>query len=65
MISLVPRNFHTVAENLHDNGTRMAMPVAGKRIKAFKKRQDGEPDPGDMDSDGAQPKAEDKPVDKE
>ena len=31
--------------------TRMAILVAGKRIKAFKKRHDGEPELGGMDSD--------------
>jgi hypothetical protein len=43
------------------DGTRIAVPVAGKRLKAFKKRQDGEPDAGigsdddesDNDTDGA------------
>ena len=43
------------------DGTRLA----GKRIKAFKKRHEYEPDLGGMNSDGEQPKAEDKPVDKE
>ena len=43
----------------------MAIPVVGKRIKAFKKQHDDEPDLGDMDSDDEQPEAEDKPVDKE
>jgi hypothetical protein len=28
------------------DGTRIAVPVAGKRIKAFKKRHDNEPDLG-------------------
>ena len=42
------------------DGTRMAIPVAGKRIKAFKKRHDGEPDLGDMDSDNEQPDAEEE-----
>ena len=40
------------------DGTRMIVPVAGKRIKAFKKRHDGEPDLGD--SDGEHPEAEDE-----
>ena len=31
------------------DGTRMAVPVAGKRIKAFKKRHEDEPDPEGMD----------------
>ena len=47
------------------DGTRMAIPVAGKRIKALKKRHVGEPDLGDMDSDGEQPDAEDGPMGKE
>ena len=47
------------------NGTRMAIPVAGKRVKAFKKRHDCEPDLGGMDNDDEQPEAEDKPVDEE
>ena len=46
------------------NGTRMAIPVAGKMIKAFKKRHDGEPDLGDMDNDDEQPDAENELVDK-
>ena len=50
---------------LHDNGMRMAIPVAGKRIKAFKKRHDGEPDLGDMDSDDEQPETEDEPMGEE
>ena len=33
------------------DGTRMAVPVAGKRIKAFKKRHEDEPDPDDLDSE--------------
>ena len=47
------------------DGTRMAILVAGKRIKAFKKRHDREPDLGDMDSDGEQPEAEGEPGDEE
>ena len=47
------------------DGTRMAVPVAGKRIKAFKKRHDGEPDLGDMCSDGEQPDAEDNTMGEE
>ena len=30
--------------------TRIVVPVAGKKIKAFKKRHEAKPDPGDMDS---------------
>ena len=53
----------------NDNGTnhlaelddmRMAIPVVGKRIKAFKKRHDDEPDLGGMDSDDEHPEAEDE-----
>jgi hypothetical protein len=33
------------------DGTRITVPVAGKRIKAFKKRHDGEPDLGTDDDD--------------
>ena len=47
------------------DGTRMAILVAGKRIKAFKKRHDREPDLGDMDSDGEQPEREDEPMGEE
>ena len=47
-----------VVQSANDNGTyhlaelddtRMAIPVAGKRIKAFKKRHNDEPDPVDLD----------------
>ena len=31
------------------DGTRIAVPVAGKRIKAFKKRHEDEPDPEGVD----------------
>ena len=63
-----------IVTSANDNGTyhlaelddtRMAIPVAGKRIKAFKKRHDGEPELGGMDNDDEQPKAEDEPVDEE
>ena len=49
-----------VVTSANDNGTyhleefdgmRMSVPVAGKRIKAFKKRDEDEPDLDDMDSD--------------
>jgi hypothetical protein len=33
------------------DGTRIAVPVAGKRVKAFKKRHDNEPDLGSTESD--------------
>ena len=33
------------------DGTRVAVPVAGKRIKAFKKRHEDEPDLESMGSD--------------
>ena len=38
----------------------MAIPVAGKRIKAFKKRQDDQPDPGGTDNENEHPEAEDE-----
>ena len=47
------------------DGTRMAIPVAGKRVKAFKKQHEHEPDLGGMDSDDEQPEAEVEPVDEE
>ena len=34
------------------DGTRIAVPVAGKRIKAFKKRHEDEPDLESVDEDG-------------
>ena len=43
----------------------MAIPVAGKRIKALKKRHDNEPDLGGMDNDDEHPEAEDEPVGEE
>jgi hypothetical protein len=33
------------------DGTRIAVPVAGKRIKAFKKRHEDSPDLGSKESD--------------
>ena len=33
------------------DGTRIAVPVAGKRIKAFKKRHEAEPDPMSVGND--------------
>ena len=45
------------------DGTRMAIPVAGKRIKAFKKSHDGEPDLGD--SDDEHPESVDEPMGEE
>mgnify|MGYP007132936352 CR=1 FL=1 len=33
------------------DGTRIVVPVAGKRIKAFKKRHEDEPDPGSVTDD--------------
>ena len=47
------------------DGTRMTIPVAGKRIKAFKKRHDDEPDPGGTDSEGEHPEVEDEPMGEE
>ena len=45
--------------------TRMAIPVAGKRIKAFKKRHNDEPDPVDMDGNDEQSETEDEPIGEE
>ena len=65
---------HYIVTSANDNGTyhlaeldgtRMVIPVAGKRIKAFKKRHDGEPDLGDMGSDDEHPDAEDEPMSEE
>ena len=42
------------------DGTRMAIPVVGKRIKAFKKRHDDEPDLGGLDSNDEQSETEDE-----
>ena len=47
------------------DGTRMAIPVAGKRIKAFKKRNDDEPDLGGLDSNDEQSETEDEPMGEE
>ena len=44
------------------DGTRMAIPVAGKRIKAFKKRHDEEPDPVDLSSSGERSETEEEPT---
>ena len=38
------------------DGTRIDVPMARKRIKAFKKRHEDEPDPDDMGSDDDQGK---------
>ena len=45
------------------DGTRMAVPVAGKRIKAFKKQHEDKPDPESMDSDDNQIEADFDPED--
>ena len=47
------------------DGTRMAVPVAGKRIKAFKKRHDDESDLGSLDSNDKQSGTEDGPMGEE
>jgi hypothetical protein len=47
------------------DGTRMAIPVAGKRIKAFKKRHDDEPDPALLDSSDDRSEAEEEPTGEE
>ena len=58
-----------VVTSTNDNGTyhlvelddmRMAIPVEGKRVKAFKKRHDGEPDPVDIDNEDEHTEAEDE-----
>ena len=63
-----------VVQSANDNGTyhlaeldgmRMAIPVAGKRIKAFKKRHDDEPDPVDLDNNDEQSETEDEPMGEE
>ena len=46
------------------DGTRMAVPVAGKRVKVFKKRHEDEPDPNNLDSDNDRFGADDYPEDK-
>ena len=43
----------------------MAIPVAGKRIKEFKKRHDDEPDLGGLDSNDEQSETEDGPMGEE
>ena len=43
----------------------MAIPVAGKRIKAFKKRHDYEPDPILLDSSDDRSEAEEGPAGEE
>ena len=43
----------------------MTIPVAGKRVKAFKKRHEGEPDLESMDGDDGWSEAEDEPGDEE
>ena len=40
----------------------MAIPVVGKRIKAFKKRHDDEPDLGGLNSDDEQSETEGEPM---
>ena len=47
------------------DGTRMAIPVAGKRIKAFKKRHDDEPDPVLLDSSDDRSETEEGPMGEE
>ena len=47
------------------DGTRMAIPVAGKRIKAFKKRHDDEPDPISLDGSNDRSGAEEEPMGEE
>ena len=47
------------------DGTRITIPVAGKIVKAFKKRHEGEPDLGSMDGDDWLSKADDEQEDEE
>ena len=47
------------------DGTRMTIPVARKRIKAFKKRHDDEPDPVDPDSNDERSETEEEPTGEE
>ena len=63
-----------VVQSANDNGTyhlaelddtRMAIPVAGKQIKAFKKRHDDEPDLGGLDSNDERSETEDEPTGEE
>ena len=44
------------------DGTTMAIPVAGKRIKAFKKRHDDEPEPVFLDSSDERSETEEEPT---
>ena len=45
------------------DGTRIVVPVAGKRIKAFKKLHEGAPDAGKMESDEDRFGTDDDPED--
>ena len=47
------------------DGTRMAVPVAGKRVKAFKKQNEDEPDLEGMDGDDSRSGMDDEPEDEE
>ena len=47
------------------DGTRMEIPVAGKRIKAFKKRHDDEPNLVDLDSNDERSETEEEPTGEE
>ena len=47
------------------DGTRMVILVAGKRIKAFKKGHDDEPDLGGLDNSNERSETEDKPTGEE
>ena len=55
------RTYHLVELD----GTRMAIPVAGKRIKVFKKRHDDEPDPVELGSIDERSETEEEPTGKE
>ena len=47
------------------DGTTMVIPVAGKRIKAFKKRHDDEPDPVSLDSSDERSETKEDPTGEE
>ena len=47
------------------DGTKMVVPVEGKRVKAFKKRHEGEPDLEGMDGDDGRSGTNNKPEDEE
>ena len=60
---LASLGFPHMDKNLHDNGTWMAVPVSGKRIKVSKKRHKDEPDLESMASDKDRIGADGEPED--